>query len=389
MKLNKTNLDNFTSTTLVSISLLSPTSNNNEVLHYLVGISYVIILFCTCINIFIYRTSQKPHHIITVFTIMLLYIFYTLYNPYVYELTDGAYLTRIVSTLFFLYTISANNAKYCERILYLLETLLFLQLISFLLDIKLLNSFMANFFDYYWIGLYENMVNYYKPVSVFALHSVAGFAFFLFSYVRLKQLIVLKKIKYAFLLCLYIVSLLALKSFTGIVFLIAILMLIFHHYRLNFKLWVLTLLAISAIILFFYEDLFSIFYGIINSNISGPQSRFTEGTMVYETIEYILDPLFIPLGFGYSDSVFFGDSGVIELILRIGLLGLIISYAMVYLNYKKNVLKKGGMLPIFFAVMAFEVGHSILKDLRYFGIIIIVLTVLASINTRKITNKCL
>jgi hypothetical protein len=100
------------------------------------------------------------------------------------------------------------------------------------------------------------------------------------------------------------------------------------------------------------------------SQLNGFSGRFSEFGTLYNTIKYIEDRPFSPVGIGYRSDLFFGDSGPVEYYLR-GSIALLLSvYGGFFFFLKRNLMSKRHLVLLFLSVMAFELGYSSLTYVR-------------------------
>ena len=171
-----------------------------------------------------------------------------------------------------------------------------------------------------------------------------------------------------------LVVLVALASYTSLVLFALGATLCFIRARMPLR---IGLIVLGVAFLFLeYERASDWVRAITSATYSGPQSRFAPETPVYETLVYIRSDRFSPVGFGFIDGVFYGDSGAVELLLRTGWMGLLIAYAAFVAFVFRNSYSTRDAAVVAATTIAFEIGHSALKDIRTFGILTVVLVAL-------------
>jgi hypothetical protein len=366
-------------------AIFSPTSYSpTDIAQYLAGAGYA---FCFCFMLYALVTGPKiPSFLfLLVLWLYVLFCYYYLLNDEVRAMTDGSLLTRSTMCLFLICSI--RNVRFeAKKIILVLDIIFWLLLMSFATEFTYFTDFFANYYTYYWSGLVSHMFAFQKPVSVFALHSVAGFAAFLILYTYIIRHSIYRHTLDLFNIGFYFVVLFMLSSFTSLVFLGASFLIFFWHSKRVNKFLILALLIFFAFIQ--RNQILDWLSSVVSISYSGPQSRYLEGTPIYETISYITGDGFYPVGFGFVDGVLYGDSGVVELVLRVGWLGLLLAYTTFWLFIKRNCINLSDAVVIFSATLAFESGHSALKNLRVLGMILLTVVLLNHIRRNCHTSKC-
>lgn len=357
---------------VAATALFWPTSLGAGISLTLAGLGYAI---CGCALLASLVTQPRPPYLLLA-TIAALYGMlwgYYFVNPEATTVTDGAVLTRSVMCLFLLSRLRGAHLSGVHFIA-VLEFLFAIQLAAFGLDLPWITTPFAVAYDYYWDGLVAHMLSMRKPVGTFALHSVAAFASFLLLYVRSERYALFGRTKDLLMCGFQLIVLVALASYTSLVLSALGAILFFIRARMALR---IGLIVLGVAFLFLeYERASDWVRAITSATYSGPQSRFAPDTPVYETLVHIQSDRFSPVGFGFIDGVFYGDSGAVELLLRTGWMGLLIAYAAFVAFVLRNSQNTRDAAIVAATTLAFEIGHSALKDIRTFGILTVVLVAL-------------
>jgi hypothetical protein len=368
---------------LILISLFWPTSINGQISRALTAVGFLGVL----VIIGVLLTSRKTKiSLLRASLALLLYSLLCIFTVFSMNesegITEGAVLSRLVMCSFFILVfIKIERARLFFGILFVCELVFLLQLLSITLDLAVVSAFFSNFYDYYWEGLVAHMLFHGKPVGTFAVHSLAGFAAFLFFYIRLRMFNVTPSLRNFSMLMVNLTVLYTLRSFTGLVFLALSLIILLIKLPRGYQVAFLLLTLGSALTV--HETIINWGAEILGAHHSGPLSRFTKGTPVRDTLDLILSPGFLPLGFGLRTDVFYGDSGLVELLLRGGFIVLALSYILLFCFLCANVKRVSDIVILLSATMAFEVGFSLIKDLRFFGLIALAVVLLRVLDETK------
>jgi hypothetical protein len=373
--------------TLICASLFWPTSINGQISRAVTAIGFVVVLLLIIVLLISNRTKISLIRTSLALLIYSALCFFTIISMNQSDgITEGAVLSRLVMCSFFvLFLVRIERVNFFLRILSLCEFIFILQLCSISLNLTIINTFFSNFYDYYWDGLVAHMLLHGKPVGTFAIHSLAGFAAFLFFYVRLRMFNMKPTLTNFTMLMLNLIVLYALRSFTGLVFLALSLCILLVRLPRKYQLAFVFLAVGTALTM--HETILSWSKEILSAHHSGPLSRYSKGTPVRETLDIIFSPSFHPVGFGLHPNVFYGDSGVVELLLRGGALVLAMSYLLLFSFLRANVKRTSDILVLLASVLAFEVGFSLIKDLRFFGLLALAIVVLRAIDeSQRVIN---
>lgn len=257
--------------------------------------------------------------------------------------------------------------------------------IGIIVGIEAVTAFISR---YYWISdsnLVPLMMTLHKPVLTFGTHSLAGLFIYFFFWVNWENY---KKRKSAFSLLFalsYFIFLLALTSFTSLGFAaLAAIQMGTWTWTTSRK----TVIAIAVCLIIgawslpntvvdelsTLRDLPQIVdASFLNTENSGPLSRYGPGGSLRAATTYLVDYPFSPIGFARGTSAhdvdspthfFVGDSGPIEYLVRGSAFLLILIYWGLYRFLRRNLAQRNYGTMLFLVILVFETGYSALGSPR-------------------------
>lgn len=231
--------------------------------------------------------------------------------------------------------------------------------------------FLTANFSFAYAELLPTMLVLRKPVFTFGSHSLAGFFYFLFFYLNLETYRAYRRRADLALAVGCILAGALLASITSAVLMTAALLLLFVGIgRARWPLFTALALALALTAWRYRGDIGS-FVAVSNMLTSlefeggGLSGRFGRSGNLLSNLELIRSQPLRPIGFSFSSTVFYGDSGPIEYVLR-GSLPLLLSvYGGFALFLWRNLRLRRDALVLFAVTVAFEVGMSVLTYHRF------------------------
>jgi hypothetical protein len=233
-----------------------------------------------------------------------------------------------------------------------------------------------------------------KPVVMFAAHSIAGFFLYLLFYMCFTMYKKEGKLIQLVFSVLYVWFIFNLSSNGGYIF-VAVATIQLLYYSLKYKtlkaLGLISIISVSA--LFVLEEVMNVinkYSTIISRTLSSDQNgisgRYSNDGILSGNIDYIKDNIFMPVGFGNSPDLFFGDSGMMEYMLRGSIPLVILMYLGLYLFLKRNLYSNYTAITIFIAVIIIDFGAQTLLSFRTLFILPFLVIYLNDIHKRKAQN---
>lgn len=240
----------------------------------------------------------------------------------------------------------------------------------------LTHSIYSAFFD----ELYEQMVEWFnKPVTVFATHSIAAFAAFVLFLANLFLYRARRSTVFLLFALLHLVILVLLKSVSAIGFLGLSLVILAVLQQGLLKAFGVALLVCLGAAAWWNSSFLIDAWAILTSTGGGFLGRYAEGAPLERTIHFILQHPFAPIGLEFNRDVFYGDSGIVEYLVRGSVPLLLIMYAALWLFLRRSIDSFRVRLGVFSMILLFETGYTILTYYRTTGLLVLLcLTYVAS-----------
>lgn len=376
------------------IGLFAPTSSgsiisNNASLIY-AGIMIPIYLFV------ILRDANVPkYNIIIAFLINVVLWGSTAFTP----LSSYAFGNSIYYLLFsLLICINLKGEDLLPKNKGLVINLVHTTILILCLLIIVQNQTIIGFFINNYSLYYQDMMPYAlamkKPVIMFAAHSIAGFFLYLLFYMCFTMYKKEGKLIQLVFSILYVWFIFNLSSNGGYIFFsVATIQLMYYFikYKTLKAFGLISIISVSA--LFVLEEVMNVFnkYSTIisrtlSSDQNGISGRYSNDGILSGNIDYIKDNIFMPVGFGNSPDLFFGDSGLMEYMLRGSIPLVILMYAGLFLFLKRNLYSNYSVVIVLVAILIMDFGAQTLLSFRTLFILPFLIIYLNDIHIRKVRN---
>jgi len=230
---------------------------------------------------------------------------------------------------------------------------------------------LSNSYSQFYPELVPAMVGLHKPVLTFGTHSLAGFFLYLFFWLNWETYKARRSVLALFFAICELILLLAMASFTSVAFAMLALA------QIGIWLWkrsrrVLVTAAACAVLLVpvgvqSFEDnldasemLPQVAGTLLDSDISGPLSRYGPGGNARPTVDYLREHPLSPIGFAMPISAYVIDSGPLEYLLRGSVPLLMLIYLGLYRFLDHNLQSRAHVLTLFLVILGFETGFTAL-----------------------------
>jgi hypothetical protein len=260
------------------------------------------------------------------------------------------------------------------------------------IDFPGIRSFSIDHYTWGWDDILEFMFLRDKPVSFFASHSLASFMFYTFSMISFGYYNATRSPWWLFLFFVTL-SCLLLNKCTSSIFLLAILLyyvvIIIMSMPYVRRILILSFIFINAVVviqLYGSEWVSQIVDAITNSSDSGINGRYSNGTKLFLTIQYIINNPLHPVGLGYSDYYLYTDSGYVVHAFRAGIIGMVIYYISAFKIFQPIWTSFLGKI-YFISILLFEIGYP---GLYYHRLILFVpacIIIMMDIERRRVDPK--
>jgi hypothetical protein len=233
-------------------------------------------------------------------------------------------------------------------------------------------QFLTNSYSQFYPEMMPAMLALHKPVLTFADHSVAAFFIYLFFWLNWETY---KSTRSKLAVCFALAELLLLigaASFTSLFFSVVALV------QIGGWLWAYSRKAFAVAVLFFvtvvttgarflnvevdaFEELRVGGAVVLSSAISGPLARYgASGNVRSATANFLAMHPLSPIGFAPPISTDVIDSGTLEYVLRGSVPLLVLVYLGLYQFLRHNLPSRIHVLTLFFSIVVFETGFSLL-----------------------------
>jgi len=230
-------------------------------------------------------------------------------------------------------------------------------------------QFLQSYYSAFYHSLVPMMLAQGKPVLTFASHSIASFFFFVCFYLHLRSARQ-RGSNWSFVAALaYLVLLVLLKSVSAYCLFLGGVALLAIHTGKQHK-WKLAAIAAMAVCVAAItptakvDQLASDVTTVWSARESGFLGRYQESGVLAANFRYIQENPLRGIGIGFSDSLWYGDSGPVEFLLRGSLPLLLSAYGAFWFFVTKNLRSRRRGLALFAIYCAFEIAYSNLLYLR-------------------------
>lgn len=287
------------------------------------------------------------------------------------EYSFGFYVNFFPLTVLFLTNFRdypTKNAKAIFNFQLIVTWLIIILGVGIILGNDFIDNFLINFYNSAYEALMPNMLAARKPVATFGTHSVASFMLFFLFYMNIETYKVRPKLIYLItsivvLLLLIFVRSNAALAYSGISFIL--LFRIFAKRKSSLFIGLGIVVAIFLYVSVIDPSIVDVFYEydvlkILTSSDNGLAGRYSGNSVLAPTIDYIKHNPLVPLGFAYSDKLYYTDSGIILFMLRGSIILVLTIYLGFYCFLKDNFLSKRNTVYIFLFFIIFEIGFPVL-----------------------------
>jgi len=252
--------------------------------------------------------------------------------------------------------------------------------------------FISNYSAFY-DQLVSNMLGAGKPVIMFGSHSIAAFFFFVCFYLHLRAFSTRVSNRSLLFAIVYLVLLVLLKSISAYcLFAAGVGMLLYYTIGLRtvILLGAVTVGLSIAVVLITpnqWEEAVRSVQQVWYDPGSGFQGRYVGDGVLRQDLEYINDHPFRAVGIGYAESLWYGDSGPIELLIRGSLPLLLAVYIGFWSFVRRSLLSKATGVAVFLMYFGFEIAYSNLLYLRTVCVLPLVIVYLNGLSRQSALHR--
>src|SRR5262245_25098513 len=212
---------------------------------------------------------------------------------------------------------------------YIANLVMLLSIGAVVAENQAVKDFLIEWYSCFYPELVPFMLEGGKPVATFATHSYAAYFFFYFFFLNLRRFQTTGSMFSLILSLLFLVSLWPLRCVASSVLLavgiLRALLALFSPRRVIVAMAAATFLLFAVLIV---SESWSVIADTYDSLFTDPSAGFLArfgGGQLQPTLDYIVKNPLLGVGLGYSPALFFGDSGVVVMMLR-GSLPLIVCF---------------------------------------------------------------
>jgi hypothetical protein len=364
---------------LLVFGLYLPTSVATNESKILLGINYLLCPLLLALLIQGVDSLASFPACLGLFSAIPLLIAFTAFSP-IHEYSFGELSAFVVVSALFVMNLRHLRLKRWLFSIFIVINILNIVIGIFILfGSELVTKVLVTYYSHFYPELVPGMLLLRKPVLTFGTHSLAGFFLYLFFYMNLRSYKVKGERVYLVLALCYVSLMLALLSFTGLVFAclggLQILYVLWSPIRLKWF-WLsvpvtLVVVAVSVRPPHFIAQ-FSQYLGVIRDGataiITSPGNgflgRFTPAGTMYPGLEHVAEHPFTPLGVSRKSDLLISDMGLLDYYLRGSVFLVAWAYGGLYFFLKRSLLDRRDLYFLFSVIITFEIGFSSLTYFR-------------------------
>jgi hypothetical protein len=272
-----------------------------------------------------------------------------------------------LALLYMSYLRSVEFPRWLSRVYLIVNITNIVMGIAILAGSDVVKEILVNLYSQGYTELVPAMLFARKPVLTFGTHSVAGFFLYLFFYVNWATYKVKKsKLSMVFALC-YLCLTLALLSVTGLLLSVIGIIQVLYSAWSSAKhrwVWASSMLVVGLLVLSFEWDVVSKIAeaakAILTSPGNGFLGRLTPTGTMYWDMQYVMKHPFSPVGLSVNTELLVADMGLLDYFIRGSIILVVWVYGGLFFFLRRNLIAKADLYFLFAAIMAFELGFSVL-----------------------------
>jgi len=379
-------LANFLLAAVFLVGLYCPTSVNTVQSRWLWAAPGVLAIAVLATVILRYGLHAVP--LVCAIVAMSSLLFFTAITP-LWSLTPGALLPYTALLLLLCTDLSGVAYGRPLRFAWIAANILNIGLSALIVaDSKPVKTFFISTYSAFYDQLVSSMLAAGKPVLTFASHSIAAFFFFVCFYLHLRTFTARRRNGSLLLAIVYLGLLVLLKSISAYCLFAAGAALLLYYTAGPRTVMILGSVAVAICIAAVFVTATQWDRGVAsiwqvwNAPGSGFQGRYLEDGVLGQDLKYINEHPLQGVGIGYSESLWYGDSGPIELLIRGSLPLLLAVYIGFWSFVRRSLISKGMAIAVFLMYFGFEIAYSNLLYLRTVCVLPFVIVYLNGLSRR-------
>ena len=379
-------LANFLLAAVFLVGLYCPTSVNTVQSRWLWAAPGVLAIAVLATVILRYGLHAVP--LVCAMVAMSSLLFFTAITP-LWSLTPGALLPYTALLLLLCTDLSGVAYGRPLRFAWIAANILNIGLSALIVaDFKPVKTFFISTYSAFYDQLVPSMLAAGKPVLTFASHSIAAFFFFVCFYLHLRTFTARRRNGSLLLAIVYLGLLVLLKSISAYCLFAAGAALLLYYTAGPRTVMILGSVAVAICLAAVFVSATQWDRGVAsiwqvwNAPGSRFQGRYLEDGVLGQDLKYINEHPLQGVGIGYSESLWYGDSGPIELLIRGSLPLLLAVYIGFWSFVRRSLISKGMAIAVFLMYFGFEIAYSNLLYLRTVCVLPFVIVYLNGLSRR-------
>lgn len=361
---------------LLVAGLYCPTSGNGIPSKVFIGIDYAVC--ATLLLLLMLKRKDLPSaaaRLSLLAIIPLLVVFTVTFGLRTYSFGELASL----AVLALLLMLNLRQVAFPPRLYHLFSAV---NVFNIVLGIAVFagSSVVGRFLTKYYAQFDDELVPFMllvrKPVLTFATHSIAGFFFYLFFYANFQTYRIRGRKFFLVMALCYLLLTAGLLSVTGLLLAVlgSVQVLVYFWRRLPYPRLALagSLTVLGILASFRYPDpavkewneVSQAGRAILSSPENGFLGRLRPGGTMYPAMQYLKEHPFSPLGVSRRETLLVADTGLIDYMLRGSVFLVFWAYGGLFFFLRRSLLARWDLYFMFCAILAFELGFSVLGYLR-------------------------
>ena len=368
-------LDDILMAIVLGLGFLAPTSIHGSYSLALLGIT--LSLFLASVGVLYWQHGYRTSVLVTVsLPIMIILSACTLFSP-TFRFGWGVFAQfNLLALVYALDLRRMRPGPFVAATFKIVNVVYIVWGVAIVFGSDAIGQFTTSWYAQFYEELLPAMLGLHKPILAFGTHSLAGFFAYLLFWLNWQNYNATRnRLALAFSIC-YVVLLLALTSFTSLVLAtVAVIQIAVWLWERSRTMLVLGLAGLCATLFLaagtladqtdrFRADAPQAAAALLNSDIGGPLARYGQQGDLKESIRFLLEHPFSPVGYTNPPFLFFADSGPLEYMLRGSVPFLCLVYGGLYLFLQYNTPSRKYALTLFLVVLAFELGFVSLTYFR-------------------------
>lgn len=355
---------------LLLVGLLFPTSLGGTISNGLYALHQAVFIVVATWLVVRHGALGSPLQVWNAVFVAVWCVAATVFAPF-QELALGAFGVYALITMLLVLDLSRLEAPSSRAVLRVATVVLLLAAVGVVAGSALVVEVLTGNYALAYPELLPMMMTLRKPVFTFASHSLAGYFYFVLFYLNFESFRAGRRGVDLALAVGCVLGGAMLTSMTAAVLMpLALVLLFLGSGKARWPLFGALALGAGTAAWMFRSQLADLaavtnLLATFESSGSGLSGRFGQGGNLLNNLELIRTMPLRPIGLSFSSTVFYGDSGPVEYLLRGSWPLLIGVYGGLALFLWRNLLERRHAVLLFLVTVAFEVGMTVMTYHRF------------------------